>query len=90
MISENVLKSLPQHFEEVFIRSLTVHGFTLSTGPSGAALPKFYDVATPLVLEGKITSHEHRFSLKEAGEALASVHYGKNLGKAVIIVSEDA
>ena len=69
---------------------MTVHGFTVGTGPSAAALPKFYEVVTPLVLEGKLTSREHRFSLKEAGEALLSVHTGQNVGKAVIIVSEDA
>ena len=67
-----------------------MHGFTLGTGPSAAALARFYDVVTPLVAEGKITSREHRFSLKEAGEALLSVHTGKNRGKAVIIVDESA
>lgn len=77
-----------QHFEEIFERSLTVKGFTVGTGESAAALPKFYDVVTPLFLEGKITSREHRFSLKEAGEALQSVHTGKNVGKAVIVVSD--
>ena len=77
-------------FEEIFIRSLTVHGFTVGTGPSASILPKFYEVVTPLVVAGKITTREHRFSLKEAGEALASVHFGTNVGKAVIVVSEDA
>lgn len=52
-------------------------------------MPRFYDVVVPLVLEGKITSREHRFELKEAGEALLAVHLGKNTGKAVIAVSED-
>jgi NADPH-dependent curcumin reductase CurA len=85
-----VLTKYFQHFEEVFERSLTVRGFTLGTGPSAAALPKFYEVATPLFLEGKLTSREHRFTLKETGEALLSVHTGKNVGKAVVIVSEDA
>lgn len=88
--SKNGEGSIVKHFEEIFERSIIVYGFTVGTGPSAAALPKFYDVVTPLVLEGKITSREHRFSLKEAGEALASVHRGTNVGKAVIVVSDDA
>ncbi|GJE93759.1 NADP-dependent oxidoreductase [Phanerochaete sordida] len=88
--SKNGEGSAVKHFEEIFERSLTVHGFTVGTGPSAAALPRFYDVVTPLFLEGKITSREHRFTLKQTGEALASVHLGSNLGKAVIVVSEDA
>jgi len=88
--SNNGEGSIVRHFEEVFERSLTVRGFTVGTGPSAAALPKFYEAVTPLVVEGKITSREHRFSLKETGEALASVHLGKNVGKAVIVVSDDA
>ena len=78
-----------QHFEEIFERSLTVHGFTLGTGESAAAMPRFYEAVTPLILAGKITSREHRFALKDAGEALLAVHLGKNTGKAVVIVSDD-
>ncbi|EKM57042.1 uncharacterized protein PHACADRAFT_254567 [Phanerochaete carnosa HHB-10118-sp] len=81
--------STVKHFEEIFERSLVIHGFTVGTGPSAAALPKFYEAVTPLVLQGKITNREHRFSLKEAGAALASVHHGTNIGKAVIVISND-
>ena len=79
----------PQHFEEIFERSLTVKGFICGTGEVAKALPGFYDAVTPLVQAGKITSREHRFEgLREAGAALASVHEGSNVGKAVIVVAE--
>ena len=64
-----------QHFEEIFERSLTVKGFIVGTGEVARALPVFYEKVTPLILEGKITSREHKFNgLKEAGAALLSVH----------------
>ena len=89
-MSASVSRSLLQHFEEIFERSLTVKGFICGTGEVAKALPDFYTVVTPLVQAGKITSREHRFNgLREAGEALLSVHAGTNLGKAVIVVAEE-
>ena len=81
---------LVQHFEEIFQRSLTVKGFVLSSPEVIPSANKFLEVAVPLFLEGKITSREHRFTLREAGEALLSVHNGTNVGKAVIVVDEAA
>ena len=43
----------------------------------------------PLVPDGKISAFEHVYSLKEAGQAIADLHTGGNVGKAVIIVSDN-
>ena len=78
-----------QNFEQIFQRCLTVHGFLLSAKPVLEALESFQDEVVPLILANKITTLEHRYSLENAGEAIADLHKGKNTGKAVIIVSED-
>ena len=67
-----------------------MRGFIVGTGDVAKALPEFYDKVTPLVQAGRITYREHRFNgLKAAGEALQSVHDGKNVGKAVIVVADE-
>ena len=38
---------------------------------------------------GVITNREHRYSLAEAGEAIAGLHEGKNVGKAIVWVSDE-
>ncbi|GJE93492.1 NADP-dependent oxidoreductase [Phanerochaete sordida] len=82
--------SVVRHFDEIFKRSLTVHGFVVATGESAAAAPHFFEDVVPLVRAGKIRSREHRYvGLREAGRALADVHTGANTGKAVIVVSEE-
>ena len=63
-------------------------GFICGTGELAEVMPKFYDEVAPLLANGKIAIREHRYSLEKAGEALLSVHTGKNVGKAVIIVSD--
>lgn len=79
----------PQNFELVFQKCITIHGFLVGFGETTAALTKFYETVEPLILAGKITSREHKFNgLKQAAEALESVHTGANTGKSVIIVSE--
>ncbi|THH00054.1 hypothetical protein EW026_g2421 [Hermanssonia centrifuga] len=88
--SNNGEGSIIKNLEEIFQRSITVRGFLYRRGESAKVLPEFYDKITKLVLEGKITSREHRFNgLREAGEALESVHSGKNTGKAVIVVKDE-
>ena len=50
----------------------------------------FYEDIVPLVLQGKITSREHRYTgIKQAAQALRDVHTGANTGKALIIVADD-
>ena len=68
---------------------ITVRGFLTYRGESASVIPQFFDEVVPLVLQGKITSREHRYSLKDGGKALADVHLGANIGKAVIVVSEE-
>ena len=68
---------------------LTMRGFLAYQGESASVVPRFYNEVVPLVLQGKITSREHRYhGLREAGRALADVHRGANVGKAVILVAE--
>lgn len=60
------------------------------TGEAAPWLADFHKEIIPLVLQGKITSREHRYyGLNEAGRALADLHHGHNTGKAVIVVSEE-
>ncbi|THH00055.1 hypothetical protein EW026_g2429 [Hermanssonia centrifuga] len=88
--SNNGDGSIVRNFEEVFQRSIAIRGFVYGMGEPAKVLPEFYEKATKLVLEGKITSREHRFNgLREAGEALEVVHSGKNTGKAVIVVRDE-
>ncbi|EKM57160.1 uncharacterized protein PHACADRAFT_208298 [Phanerochaete carnosa HHB-10118-sp] len=83
-------KSVVHHFDEIFKRSLTVHGFIVNKGESAVAASKFREEVVPLVLQGKITSREHRYhGLPEAGKALADVHTGANSGKAVVVVADE-
>lgn len=60
------------------------------SGESAGVISGFFDEVVPLVVQGKITSREHRYQgLKEAGKALADIHRGANTGKAVIVVAEE-
>ncbi|CAL1714159.1 unnamed protein product [Somion occarium] len=80
-----------KHFEKVFERSLSIHGFIVGIGDEAKrALVEFEKEIPPLVLAGKIKLREHRFyGLKSAEQALRSVHTGENFGKAVVIVDEE-
>jgi len=79
-----------QRIGEFSRRSITLRGFLAYRGASAVVVPRFYDEIVPLVLQGKITSREHRYNgLQEAGKALADVHLGVNIGKAVIVVAEE-
>ncbi|GJE93493.1 NADP-dependent oxidoreductase [Phanerochaete sordida] len=91
-ISQNNLdeKTAVKHIGEFSRRSLTMRGILVYKGESAAVAPRFYDEVVPLVLQGKITSREHRYQgLQQAGKALADVHRGANTGKAVIVVAEE-
>lgn len=67
-----------------------MRGFTVYHGESAVVVPKFYEEVVPLVVQGKITSREHRYKgLEESGKALADVHVGGNVGKPVIVVAEE-
>ena len=68
---------------------LTVRGILVYSGASASVVPQFHDEVVPLVLQGKITSREHRYSLRDAGRALADVHTGANTGKTVVVVAEE-
>ena len=57
--------------------------------PVQDALKGFMDEVVPLILEGKISIFEQRYSLQNAGAAIADLHTGANIGKPVIIVAED-
>ena len=81
--------TIGQNFEQIFQRNLTVRGFLLNSKPVLEALKTFMEEVIPLVLEGKISVFEHVYSLKEAGQAIADLHTGRNVGKAVVIVSRD-
>ncbi|KAH8102035.1 alcohol dehydrogenase [Cristinia sonorae] len=80
-----------KYFGKIFQHCVTVHGFIFRFGPDAVrASEEFNKEVPPLVAAGKITILEDRFQgLKEAGRALESVHSGKNLGKAVVIVGEE-
>ncbi|GJE93491.1 NADP-dependent oxidoreductase [Phanerochaete sordida] len=78
------------HFDEIFKRSLTVKGILCYRGESASVVPEFFNEAVPLVISGKVSSHEHRyFGLEAAAKSLAGVHLGDNVGKAVIVVAEE-
>ena len=49
----------------------------------------FMDDVVPLILEKKLSVFEQPYSLKDAGQALADLHTGANIGKPVIIVAPD-
>ena len=78
-----------QHFEQIFQRNLTVHGFLLAYQAVQATLGNFMKEVVPLILDGKITILEQPYTLKDAGQALADLHTGASVGKPVIIVAED-
>lgn len=81
-----------KHFEKIFERSITVHGFLVYDGTEEGAkvLAQFNDDISPLIQAGKIHLREHRFEgLQSAEQALRAVHTGNNFGKAVIIVDEE-
>ncbi|KAI0701981.1 hypothetical protein BC835DRAFT_145666 [Cytidiella melzeri] len=90
-ISSATEASSIKHFDEIFKRSLTVHGFIAFTGAVLPPMATFADDVVPLVVSGKIsTQHEHRYAgVKEAVTALNAVHTGENKGKAVVVFSED-
>ncbi|KAJ3557484.1 hypothetical protein NM688_g1449 [Phlebia brevispora] len=87
--SNNGTGSPVMNFEQIFQRDLTVRGFLLNYPPVVQALKTFYDETIPLLLDGKITVHEHPYTLDKAGEAIADLHLGKNIGKSLIIVSDE-
>ena len=68
---------------------MSVHGFLLAYQPVQEALNGFMEEVVPLILDGKISVFEQPYSLKDAGQALAVLHTGANIGKPVIIVAED-
>ena len=79
-----------QQIGEFSRRMLTMRGLLAYRGEAAVVVPCFYDGIVPLVLQGKITSREHRYhGLCEAGVALADVIRGANTGKAVIVVAEE-
>ena len=79
-----------QRFEEIFMRSLTVNGYIVTTGPTSAVLAGFFEEIIPLIQQKKISFKEHRYlGLEQAGQAMRDLHLGGNTGKAVIIVADD-
>ncbi|KAI0089026.1 alcohol dehydrogenase [Irpex rosettiformis] len=89
-ISSAADNSSVKNFEQIFKRSLTVRGFLCYSEAVVPYLEGFWSEIPPLIAQGKITSREHRYNgLKEACNALNSVHTGENTGKAVIVVSTD-
>lgn len=66
-----------------------MRGFLLSHAAVLRALATFEAEVVPLVLDGTITVREHRYSLREAGEAVAGLHEGRNVGKAVVWVADE-
>ena len=68
---------------------MEVHGFLLAGQQIVKALGTFLDEIILLILAKKISVFEHRYSLQEAGQAISDLHTGKNVGKAVIIVSDE-
>ncbi|KAI0826371.1 hypothetical protein BC629DRAFT_1434809 [Irpex lacteus] len=79
------------NFEQVFKRSITIHGFIAFSGAVAPPMATFAQDIGPLVATGKISGQwEHRFSgLKESVKALNAVHTGENKGKAVIVVMRE-
>ena len=75
----------------VNLRSMIMYGFVVNVGPVvQKAGEHFFEDATKLVLDDTIKNREHKYNgLKEAGQALADVHLGNNVGKAVVIVAEE-
>ena len=82
---------IPKNFERVFQRSLSIRGFLYGMGEEERkALQSFIPEVSELIVGDKIIYKEHRYEgLRKAEEALLAVHTGANLGKVVIIVSED-
>ena len=66
-----------------------MYGFLISTPAVVDALSTFDDEVIPLIRQGKISIREQRYTLEESGAAIADLHAGRNVGKPVIIVSED-
>ena len=66
-----------------------MHGFLLNTPAVVAALATFYEEVIPLVPEQKMTHREHWYTLEESGAAIADLHQGRNVGKPIVLVSED-
>lgn len=64
-------------------------GFLYGTGETAPLIASFHEEFIPLVASQKITVREHRYPLSKGGEALRDVHTGANLGKSIIIVSEE-
>ncbi|THH29040.1 hypothetical protein EUX98_g5140 [Antrodiella citrinella] len=80
-----------KNIKHVVFKSLTMHGLVIGIGEAmqTAAVP-FLEEATKLVLDGTIKTREWRFEgLQQAGQALADVHFGQQIGKPIIIVAED-
>ena len=72
------------------MRSLTVNGFIVTTGPSSAVLEGFFEEVIPLIQQKKIGVREHHYlGLQQAGQAIRDLHLGGNSGKAVVIVADD-
>ena len=80
-----------KHFEKIFERSLSIHGFVVGSGEAAQKiLVHFEEDIAGLIRADKIHLREHRFEgLQSAEEALRSVHVGQNFGKAVVIVDEE-
>ncbi|KIM71130.1 hypothetical protein PILCRDRAFT_94018, partial [Piloderma croceum F 1598] len=78
------------NFDLLFRRRITVRGFR-STDFMEQYLMQFLAEVPTLVLDGKIKPSEQRYlGLDKAEQALIDVHTGDNVGKAVVIVSDDA
>lgn len=80
----------PQNTAEFIFKSLSMHGFVNGFGDvMTKAVEGFMEEATKLVLDGRIKNREMKYAgVKEAGQALADHHVGKNFGKSVIIVAD--
>ncbi|KAI0342484.1 alcohol dehydrogenase [Trametopsis cervina] len=78
------------NWEEIFKRRLTVQGFVCYHDPLVTPMKTFFPEIVPLVVEGKLSCREHRYTgIEHAAKALVDVITGENIGKAVIIVADE-
>ncbi|GJJ10829.1 hypothetical protein Clacol_005057 [Clathrus columnatus] len=78
-----------KNFHWIFKKRLQIHGL-LTPDHFTKWLNKFMEEVPPLVVQGKIKTKEDLvYGLDNAAQAFVDLLQGKNLGKTVVVVSED-
>ena len=73
----------------MLFKQLSVHGYNIWLHDEKYA-EEFYEKVPHLIANGEIKLAEHEYNgLEEAPQALRDVQTGDNIGKALVIVSED-